>query len=307
MWTASHRRWSASARGLRLAGALLVLLGVLCGRASVARAECPPGVDAVAAMDEAVSAYIMRDFAQVVTLVAPLVEAESCLESREGRVEAHLLLGTAYFQLDELGLAELEFLSLFRLDATFDLDNVELPSRATRQFIETLRRDDPEVGDTQGGTSGGGFETYYVTIEKQRNQFWINFVPFGAGQFQNGDDAWGWVYLSVESLALMSSVAGAIAVEVIRGESFTFTREEAQAARAWQTVQLASAGIFLGVYAAGVIHAIVTFEPTETLGVLPPTKDRPAGVSDASSVGPQVLVGPQLAPGGGGIAVHITF
>ncbi|MGH7270135.1 MAG: hypothetical protein ACREJ3_06850, partial [Polyangiaceae bacterium] len=102
----------------------------------------------------------------------------------------------------------------------------------------------------------------------ERHSRWEALVPFGVGQFQNGEDALGWIFLTGESLLALGSAAGAGVSLYDAGQaSDAQARQDPTAPQYQQRAQLA-AGIgnlfaagFVVVAAVGIIHAEATFVP----------------------------------------------
>jgi tetratricopeptide (TPR) repeat protein len=135
--------------------------------------------------------------------------------------------------------------------------------------------------------------TEEVVIEK--NSRWLALVPFGAGQFQNGQDVPGAVFLTGEVALGLGSIIGAAITLYDAGQArASVAGGDDPSARDYQKqAQLAaivgdtfSAGFFLTA-AAGIIHAEATFVPERTY-----VRARPL---------PPVSVSPFVAPTGVGI------
>jgi hypothetical protein len=105
-----------------------------------------------------------------------------------------------------------------------------------------------------------------VVIERRSR--WIALVPLGVGQFQNGDDVLGAVFLTGESLLALGSVVCA-AMTLVRvgqsndayGHEGTIAQQYADQAHEW----FLAGGFFVGglalVAGAGILHAELTFVP----------------------------------------------
>jgi hypothetical protein len=119
---------------------------------------------------------------------------------------------------------------------------------------------------------------------------WIALVPFGAGQFQNGQKALGWVFLGSE-VALVTATA--IMVPIFRDERAS-AYDEANHQRifqanqyfdrasAVQTADLILAATFAGTALLGILHAQLTYVPDVVLvkpRPLPQAHVSPFGIS----------------------------
>ena len=110
-----------------------------------------------------------------------------------------------------------------------------------------------------------------VVITKNRR--WIGFVPFGVGQFQNGNNALGWTFFGVET-ALAATALTSLGVH-----SYMFAEVEALRERGgqpapevstrlhdWHLALTLSTYSLIGVAALGILEAQVSFVP-EVRGV----------------------------------------
>ncbi|MGK0358854.1 MAG: hypothetical protein ACI9U2_001148, partial [Bradymonadia bacterium] len=101
-----------------------------------------------------------------------------------------------------------------------------------------------------------------VVVNHRRNSKWVTVVPFGVGQFQNGDNAWGGFFLGTELLAVsLSTVFYFAAQELRQPEGFFERGEDVTLARNLRTAQFVSGGAALALMIGGAIHAAYTFEP----------------------------------------------
>jgi hypothetical protein len=131
-------------------------------------------------------------------------------------------------------------------------------------------------------------------VVTERSSRWIALVPFGVGQFQNGQTALGWTLLVGEGLLAAGSVvsAGVMFYDVglrndaiARNDGTQFTYNDRAQTAAY--VGDALAGGFALVAALGILHAQLTFVPEKTT-----SRRRPI---------PPVSLAPSLGPGGVGV------
>jgi hypothetical protein len=131
-----------------------------------------------------------------------------------------------------------------------------------------------------------------------RNRRWLALIPFGVGQFQNGNPELGWVFLTSE-IALGATALTALAMQT----HFTLEAHEVQnpdnnaVLKTWNTLLDVSAWAFVGVAALGITEAQLSFVPerreerkrpippslrrkeTSTVRVLPNLRADPHGFS----------------------------
>lgn len=167
------------------------------------------------------NAYDRGEFGRAVEILRPLLYPDLRLQSDTQIVLAHRVLGVAYLFEKKSADAQEEFRKLLQIrpDYRFDplLDPPEVVDffnnvrrgystelaklEAKRRESEKAReRDREECEKARGGPT---------VIERRvgRNSFAVNFVPFGAGQFQNGQRNKGWAFLAVEGVLGAASVA----------------------------------------------------------------------------------------------------
>jgi tetratricopeptide (TPR) repeat protein len=132
----------------------------------------------------------------------------------------------------------------------------------------------------------------------ERNSRWIGLLPFGVGQFQNGDKGLGWLFFSSEVLLAAGSAVGAGVALYDQQQAVDALQRSDGTAEGWheRAVQAAVtgdvlAGGFLAMALIGVVHAQLSFVPervTVRRHELPPLSLSP-------------VVGP------GGVGLHGTF
>ncbi len=112
-----------------------------------------------------------------------------------------------------------------------------------------------------------------------RNRRWIAMVPFGVGQFQNGADGLGWVFLTAET-ALAATALTSLGMQSYLGVQAEKLKNPDNNAvlRTWHTLLTVSSYSFIGVAAAGILQAQLAFVPEvreERYRPLPPRLKRP--------------------------------
>jgi hypothetical protein len=101
-----------------------------------------------------------------------------------------------------------------------------------------------------------------------RNRRWIAVVPFGAGQFQNGDDSLGWVFLGTEAalgITALTSLAvhSHLQTEVDRLLARRLAVDPGVTKRLndWHLALTLSSYAFIGAAAVGILQAQLGFVP----------------------------------------------
>ena len=149
-----------------------------------------------------------------------------------------------------------------------------------------------------------------------RQSRWIAMLPFGAGQFQNGDTTLGAVFATSEIVlgaALITSAAlhaDAYATAVLYSEARqAIPGNVRQAYDITATMAVASTFALVGVTALGIVEANLKFRPERVLGVrsrqLPPGLVAPP--REPSARAPRVTPEFAVHPQGGYLGLRGTF
>lgn len=287
----------------------LVVVCCLCDAKS-ALAVCPSDLVIERRFYQAQDFYTTRSFNSVRDILEPLL-VEDCVKDRGLLRLSRLFIGVAFLEIDEPAFAEKHLLDMLMSEPDMEISSSVAPRYAI-EFIEKIRgthRDELDrIRRLQGTTEKLVVENFWFITEVQRNQYWINFLPFGAGSFQNGDQGWGIFFASAQSVMLSMSVGGWVAVETLRGSSYTFTAEEAAAARDAQVVQLVGAGGFAAFYLWSVLDGILKYR-SEIRISLPPTDRYPEDLlkDTTQQSGVEWTLTPYIGAEGGGVGVLLRY
>jgi tetratricopeptide (TPR) repeat protein len=215
-------------------------------------------------------------------------------------VELHKLAGLAAFNLGRREDAARHLRALLRLDPDYGLDPFVVPPPAIAYFEELRRELRAELGlirqekrlrlereraaAAQRERERAESEERRRRVEElarqvtvrtvEKRSFLVNFVPFGAGQFQQGRNSLGVVFAATQGAFAVSSVLAFFAYEGLFEEDvieiedrrsptgtvnvnvrFIPTGKAVQANR-WRWVKYGSAAAFYGTYAIGVADAL---------------------------------------------------
>ena len=228
--------------------------------------------------------------------------------------ELHKLAGLSAFHLNRTEDAARHFRALLRLAPDFILDPFAVPPPAV-EYLDGLREQmEPELDlvrqerRLRAERERAEEERARAAAEEQRRRqeelarqvtvrevetrsFLVNFVPFGAGQFQQGRNGLGTVFAASEGALAVTSIIAFFAYESlfqktkvttddIRGPLTVDVRyiptENLPQAQVWSGLKWGSAAGFYGVFAIGVIDALAHHQDQvvrtriETLPPAPP-------------------------------------
>jgi TolA-binding protein len=185
-----------------------------------------------------------------------------------GRVFEQLVLDKPDYEPDSLRV------SLDAIDAFIDARKrlrdrlVELQAEQVRKLQEQRAKEQEDR--LKAATRLALLEKLASTeVVTERHSRWLALLPFGAGQFQNGQETLGWMFLSGETILGVTSI-GAVAValsEQLQANDAFARRDLPEALSFQRRAQIAAivADWFAaGFYAAavgGIVHAQLTFVP----------------------------------------------
>ncbi|MEZ4466776.1 MAG: hypothetical protein R3F60_29920 [bacterium] len=247
------------------------------------------------------NAYLYGDYRLVIETLRPVAgQEESAFQDPEEIVEAYELRGLSLFYLGQADEAREVFEALVLYRPEKRLDPVRVPPPAVA-FYEGIRAElKEEIRKRQEAIERKKAEEaelrkkesmVQVVVDRRRNSKLVAAVPFGVGQFQNGDDLLGGLFLGSELVAVALSATFVIAIENLRQADGRFTSQDVEQARSLQTAQLVSGGIAAALMVGGVVHALVTFRDE----------------IEVKRTTIQPTVRPVVTPTGGGVGVGFSF
>ncbi len=214
------------------------------------------------------------------------------LSSDEQVIEARRYLALSYYLLDQRDLMNEEFTKLLYLDPDYELDPFSIAPPVIEIF-EALRRElAPELdeirqrrADEQLKQPSGEGVLRVVNRRVTEKSELATFLPFGVGQFQNGDTELGVFFAVSEGLLLAVNVAAFLYARY--GIGTGFSEDERNTVRALAFAQYGSLVLFGAVYSVGVYQARLRFVPV--VESPPVIEDQPLLGTAALSMSPGVL------------------
>jgi tetratricopeptide (TPR) repeat protein len=316
--------------------ALLVL--VLCARAALAQVVPEREVEVSRTL------YDNGKYAEALKRANDAMERSNFTDAQ--RLTLHELAALSAFNLGDVKASQKHFLQLLQLDPDHQLDPFAVAPAAIKVF-EQVRRDNAdslnlvrqqlalraeqtrrETADRERALKEQEERRRRVeelartvtvrTVEKR--PFLVNFIPFGAGQFQEGRVGPGVAFAVIEAVMGITSVISYFAINALY-ESYTFTLNDRinpdgtntytgtvkripdarkTDYQVWSALKFATGGAFYLGWALGIVDAIwhhLGEVTVETQQQLPP----------ASAPGPKVQLDLFPTPGGLGGGLTIGF
>lgn len=305
----------------RLFAASLCLLA--CLASGVGRAHA----DDLEDFDRARQAYEEGDYGAAAALLEHMVGGEvPRVRNHALALESRKYLAATYLFLGRRAEAEEQFVRLLRAEPDYPLDPAAFPAEVLALFREVkarlvAEREAEARRRAQAAEAAREAELARMIAERERitqlealaqtetvervNTRWVAMLPFGAGQFQNGDQRLGYFFLASEVLTFGLGVGSYYAHEALRHKDTTVTVGEdpsteqaiVRRAKAWRMVNWVSTSVFGTLCIVGITDAMVRFQP-----VVRTTRARPLPESPIEATpGPQVSL--RLGLGGGSLRI----
>jgi hypothetical protein len=241
-----------------IALSLLVVMGARIAPGHAAPAE---------QLAKAREAVRLRRYEEAIPVLTYLLYPNARLSSRADLVEAHVLLGVSHFETGNRVDAHRELDEALFLDDSIALDPLLFSGEAIaffeerkQIFLERVRSEEETRKLAEERAQLRRVLENMIVIE--RKPYYINFVPFGAGQFQNGHDGRG-IFFFVSQTVLGGTSAGLWGWQVGKyGYNGTVPRDEVGTVLAVQQVQIATGVACLGLMVAGIIDSLIHYEST---------------------------------------------
>jgi hypothetical protein len=275
-------------RTAQVAAALAALLLALT-TSRVARAQ----LDEQSELDKARNAYLAHQYDEADTRFATLLDPKSpVLHDRVLMNQGRMYWGAVMLAKKRPASASEQFEALLLSDPTYEPDPLAFPTDVINAFIDTRARIRERLNQIahekalQEADRRAREEAALrrealrqKMLEKLAGQEkviathsrWIALLPFGVGQFQNGQRALGWSFLGLET-ALVTAAAITLPIYLVdlQYRSNAYANHDSLSTNAYidraTNVRYANIGLnlgFAGVAVLGIVQAQIAFVPEE--------------------------------------------
>jgi tetratricopeptide (TPR) repeat protein len=233
-------------------------------------------------------------------------------------VEAYVNLGVCRVDAGDVDGAKREFEKALQLDPNKQLDPLLINNKeAVRLFDDTKADIRNRARDAEAKQQLADLlkerEAYRKSLVVYRSHpFYQNFVPFGTGQFQNGDTPKGVAFAAGEGLTFATSIAiwgYLVNTYGISNHNLNISRDEAVTIHNLQVAEVGTGIAFFTLYVWGVIDAYRHYQPQVRVkaddSLLPPNLRNldPPKPPKKTSLLDRMHVVPIVTPNGAGIGV----
>jgi tetratricopeptide (TPR) repeat protein len=285
-------------------------------RAVIAIAIAAAATGAVASpmrdLDLGMQAFRSKDYESTINHINKLLYPEEQLAQPEDLVAAHVLLGASYFETGKRELAKTEFEKALLLDPNKTLDTLLFSAGVvhlfddTKEDIAARRKRDEELRKLEQER-----ESLRLKLENaryfERHSYGVNFIPFGAGQFQDHRTGRGVFFAISEGVTFAGSFAvwSYLVNKYGLDCKFCVPLQDVRQVNTLQTIEVGSGIVFLGLYAVGVLDSLLNYRAHIQLNVSPDllkSLDKPKPPKKTSLL-ERVHVAPMLTPTSVGIGL----
>jgi tetratricopeptide (TPR) repeat protein len=239
------------------------MLGALCLLLSLAAAETPDPAEIEVQLRRAKNEYAYGIYEQAIEHLHELIYPMR-LTSDGQVVEARKYLALSYYLTGKINLANEEFGKLLYLSPDYQLDPYTIAPPII-EFLELVRTHmKPELDAIRQRKTDEKLrlparQGFMRTVEQtyfERSDF-ATLMPFGAGQFQNGEYGLATVFALTE----LGLVAVNVAAYLWASSLGDYRPADRRLAEGLTITQYAAAGLFGVIWTVGVIQARLSFQP----------------------------------------------
>ena len=278
----------------------LMLISIVAALASSAHAT--PGDD----LEKARGEFLSRNYGDAIPLLNYLLYPSARLADPDDLAEAHVLYGACAFETGDTGTARKEFEAALDMKPEFVIDTQRFSAGAvhffdiTKQAVEDRRKKDAQeraLADERDRLRR--YRESLVVYEVK--SYYVNYIPFGAGQFQNGEHAKGLWFATTEGAT--GAISAGIWIYLVGTYGFNgrVPPQDAGFARTLQQIEIGAGGVCLGLMAWGIIDSLRHYHPRSQVeaddSLLPPDLRKKPPPPPKSSF----YITPAIVPDGMGV------
>jgi len=250
------------------------------------------------------TAFGRAEYKRAIEILNPLLYPEVLLDSEGEVVQAHRMLGVAYLFTGQAEEAKREFHKLLELRPDYRFDPLLDPQQVVDAFNAVVKDEESVIAAIENRRKLRDAEIAArlqreqrlhgptTVIRYERHSYLLNFVPFGAGQFQNDQRKKGWFFFGVEA-GLAAISVGALATNFalyganpyrkcldpppVTGACQDVDHTQENHSRELLGVQLVSGALFFATAIWGVVDAVRHYQ-RDVLIPDSPNSSSPSGV-----------------------------
>jgi hypothetical protein len=181
-------------------------------------------------------------------------------------LEAHVLLGACGFETGDRVTARREFEQALYLSGELTLEPLLFSSEAVRFFEdikasleERKRRNAEKRSLAEERERLRRYRESLIVYEVR--PYYVNFVPFAAGQFQNGQRGKGLFFSTAQAVTFAASAGIWVYLVGQYGYNGQVPGEDASDVRLLQQIEIGAGAAFWAIYSWSVVDALIHYKP----------------------------------------------
>jgi hypothetical protein len=256
----------------------LLVLGLCMAAEGIGVSDALQPTGAQDKLQQARANFDYRNYGPAADLAQELIDNRA-LERTSDQIEAYRILGLSRFFQGRTEESRIAFINLLSLDPDFQLDPFYVPPQAV-SFFERVRADNQtllqpirerrraaqealrqeEEARARLLAQGQAAQPQIVREQIVRPSPAVALLPFGVGQFQNGNTALGVTFAVTEAVAAITSVSCYVWVESQRSSTGYFPSSVYSTAVTVRDVQIGAGIAFFVLWAGGAVEAILNLK-----------------------------------------------
>jgi tetratricopeptide (TPR) repeat protein len=284
-------------------------------------------------VEKARAAYLARNYAEAEDRLRALVDPKTGLKELSLLSQARMYLGAVLLAQGKRDPAVEVFEKMILEDPSFEPDPLSFPGDVINTFFDVRAQLQEKIRQAAQASARLEAERRAKAEEERRKQeAWlakvkqlaseeritvrnnrlVAFLPFGAGQFQNGDPVLGWTFLVTEAVLVIGTGITVPMYAYHRGRAEDLaSANDSRTAQLYQdradnirTVNLSLVGAFAAIAITGVVQANLAFVPER---VETKTRELPPLARITPVIAPVGRNETSAAPDGATLGVRGTF
>lgn len=194
------------------------------------------------------------------TILTGVLYPDPSLTDAEDLGEAHLLLGICYFELGQAPDADREIEEALALDPSLRI-STRLYSQQAVEFFEAKRQQfEKRLTEEAAARERARLRLRLESSRAvEKRQLWLNFVPLGLGQWQNGDRK-KFVFFFASEAAMAGVSFGVYAYLRLKYRDGRVPLDELGTANTLQGIHIVTGAAFYILYVLQVAEGIYSYE-----------------------------------------------
>ncbi len=278
------------------------------------RANATPTED----LDSGREMFRHHDYQSAIKVLNFLIYPDLQLVRQDQTIECYVLLGASLYEIGNRQRAAAEFRKALQIDIDRSITTLTFSEGAVKLFDDTKAevkvKLEQDAERKRLAEREQRIKDYVANLRVyETHPYYVNFVPFGAGQFQNKQRTKGILFFGSELVTFGASAGIFLYLGTKYGLVAKVPLEEGARVRRYQQIEIATGLAFLGIHAYGVVDSLLHYKSRAQIkgddslipsDLLDPEKP-PAPKLKKTSLRDRLHIGPMLTPSGFGIGIGL--